>query len=53
MHSNVVVKNVSLPHFSWPTLYIACKFHVILFQYLQIQRLSVSLSLTTGFGSRL
>jgi len=22
MHSNVTIKNVSWPHFSWPTLYI-------------------------------
>jgi len=22
MHSNVTVKNVSWPHFSWPTLYM-------------------------------
>ena len=22
MHSNVTIKNVSLPHFSWATLYI-------------------------------
>jgi len=24
MHSNVTIKNVSWPHFSWPTLYM-CK----------------------------
>jgi len=23
MHSNVIIKNVSWPHFSWPTLYMA------------------------------
>jgi len=23
MHSNVTIKNVSWPHFSWPTLYIS------------------------------
>jgi len=22
MHSNVTIKNVSWPHFSWPTLYL-------------------------------
>ena len=22
MHSNVTIKNVSWPHFSWPTLYV-------------------------------
>jgi len=22
MHSNVIIKNVSWPHFSWPTLYM-------------------------------
>jgi len=21
MHSNIIIKNVSWPHFSWPTLY--------------------------------
>jgi len=23
MHSNVIIKNVSWPHFSWPSLYIS------------------------------
>jgi len=23
MHSNITIKNVSWPHFSWPTLYIS------------------------------
>jgi len=24
MHSNVIIKNVTWPHFSWPTLYVLC-----------------------------
>ena len=27
MHSNVTIKNVSEPHFSWPTLYIRAHHH--------------------------
>jgi len=28
MHSNVTIKNVSWPHFSWATLYIRCTYSV-------------------------
>jgi len=27
MHSNVIIKNVSWPHFSWPTLYVYRQWH--------------------------
>jgi len=30
MHSNVTIKNVSWPHFSWATLYVQAKLHHLL-----------------------
>ena len=29
MHSNVTIKNVSWPHFSWPTLYVCVRAYAL------------------------
>ena len=45
MHSNVTIKNVSWPHFSWATLYIVC-IHTVLCVYVCYMRLINTLTLT-------
>jgi len=55
MHSNVTVKNVSWPHFSWPTLYIDSNLQSVVSKIWQITGSifavdSVYLSSTHFFG---